>query len=48
MTAALELSYLHDSTSELHDLYDASDGLEHLALHAGAALEGAEPQEIMR
>jgi len=48
MTAALELSYLHDSTASLHDLYDASDGLEHLALHAGAALEGAEPQEILR
>src|SRR3954452_11646182 len=48
MTAALELSYLHDSSTELHDLYDASDGLEHLALHAGAALEGAEPQEILR
>src|SRR4051794_4276321 len=48
MTAALELSYLHDNSSELHDLYDASDGLEHLALHAGAALEGAEPQEILR
>jgi len=48
VTAALELSYLHDDASELHDLYDASDGLEHLALHAGAALEGAEPQEILR
>jgi len=47
MIAALELSYLHDNASELHDLYDASDGLEHLALHAGAALEGAEPQEIL-
>src|SRR5881227_1506176 len=48
MTAALELSYLHDDASELHELYDASDGLEHLARHAGAALEGAEPQEILR
>jgi phosphoadenosine phosphosulfate reductase len=48
MTAALELSYLHHETTELHELYDASDGLEHLALHAGAALEGAEPQEILR
>src|SRR3954453_20314860 len=47
MTAALELSYLHDDASELHELYDASDGLEHLARHAGAALEGAEPQEIL-
>jgi phosphoadenosine phosphosulfate reductase len=47
MTAALELSYLHDSNTELHQLYDASDGLEHLARHAGAALEGAEPQEIL-
>src|SRR3954454_5324111 len=48
MTAALELSYLHDNASELHELYDASDGLEHLARHAGAALEGAEPQEVLR
>jgi len=47
MTAALELSYLHDDATELHELYDASDGLEHLALHAGIALEGAEPQEIL-
>ena len=47
MTAALELSYLHDNATELHELYDASDGLEHLALHAGIALEGAEPQEIL-
>ena len=31
MTAALDLAYLHDDTSELHELYDASDGLEHLA-----------------
>jgi phosphoadenosine phosphosulfate reductase len=48
VTAALELSYLHDDATELHELYDASDGLEHLALHAGAALEGAQPQEILR
>jgi phosphoadenosine phosphosulfate reductase len=48
MTSALELSYLHDDTSALHDLYDASDGLHHLAAHAGAALEGASPQEVLR
>src|SRR5436305_3317101 len=48
MTAALELSYLHDDATALHELYDASDGLHHLAQHAGAALEGAEPQEILR
>jgi len=48
MTAALELSYLHHETTELHELYDDSDGLWHLALHAGAALEGAEPQEILQ
>jgi phosphoadenosine phosphosulfate reductase len=48
MTSALELSYLHDDATALHDLYDASDGLPHLAAHAGAALEGAEPQEILR
>ena len=48
MTAALELSHLHDDATVLHELYDASDGLHHLAQHAGAALEGAEPQEILR
>jgi len=48
MTAALELSYLHHETTELHELYDDSDGLWHLALHAGAALEGAAPQEILQ
>jgi phosphoadenosine phosphosulfate reductase len=42
------LSYLHDDATDLQDLYDASDGLEHLAAHAGAALEGATPQEILR
>jgi phosphoadenosine phosphosulfate reductase len=48
VTAALDLAYLHDDASALHELYDASDGLQHLALHAGAALEGAEPEEILR
>jgi phosphoadenosine phosphosulfate reductase len=48
MTSALELSYLHDDASALHDLYDASDGLPHLAAHAGAALEGATPQDVLR
>jgi phosphoadenosine phosphosulfate reductase len=48
MTSALELSYLHDDATALHDLYDASDGLAHLAAHAGAALEGAPPQEVLR
>jgi phosphoadenosine phosphosulfate reductase len=48
MTSALELSYLHDADSSLHDLYDDSDGLFHLAAHAGAALEGATPQEVLR
>jgi phosphoadenosine phosphosulfate reductase len=42
------LSFLHDDATELQDLYDASDGLEHLAAHAAAALEGATPQEILR
>jgi phosphoadenosine phosphosulfate reductase len=42
------LAYLHDDTSLLHQLYDASDGLPHLAAHAGAALEGASPQDIVR
>jgi phosphoadenosine phosphosulfate reductase len=41
------LSYLHDDTSLLHQLYDASDGLPHLAAHAGAALEGASPRDIL-
>jgi phosphoadenosine phosphosulfate reductase len=48
MTSALELSYLHDDGSSLHDLYDDSDGLFHLAAHAGAALEGATPQDVLR
>jgi phosphoadenosine phosphosulfate reductase len=48
MTSALELSYLHDDATALHDLYDASDGLHHLAAHAGAALEGATPQDVLR
>src|SRR3982751_3116462 len=48
MTAALELSYLHSDATALHDLYDDSDGLQHLAAHAGAALEGASPQEVLR
>jgi phosphoadenosine phosphosulfate reductase len=42
------LAFLHDDASLLHDLYDASDGLPHLAAHAGAALEGATPQDILR
>jgi phosphoadenosine phosphosulfate reductase len=33
---------------ELADLYDASDGLPHLAAHAGAALEGCSPETILR
>jgi phosphoadenosine phosphosulfate reductase len=41
------LSYLHDDASLLHELYDASDGLPHLAAHAGAALEGASPRDIL-
>src|SRR3954468_23034170 len=48
MTSALELSYLHGDTTPLHDLYDDSDGLHHLAAHAGAALEGATPQDVIR
>jgi phosphoadenosine phosphosulfate reductase len=32
----------------LQDLYDASDGQAHLAAHAGAALESATPQEVLR
>src|SRR5579862_5078774 len=42
------LSFLHHDNTSLEDLYDASDGLIHLAQHAGAALEGATPQEIIR
>ena len=42
------LSFLHHDTTSLEDLYDASDGLMHLAHHAGVALEGATPQEIIR
>jgi len=41
-------SFLHAETTVLHELYDASDGLQHLALHAGASLEGATPQEVLR
>lgn len=48
MSTALELSYLHPEDTRLHDLYDDSDGLMHLAQHAGAALEGATPQEVLR
>jgi phosphoadenosine phosphosulfate reductase len=48
MTAELDLAYLHRDQPALHELYDASDGLDHLARHAGAALEGAAPQEILR
>jgi len=48
MTSALELSYLHEDTTPLHELYDDSDGLHHLARHAGAALEGATPQDVLR
>jgi phosphoadenosine phosphosulfate reductase len=47
-TSAASLSFLHDDASLLQNLYDASDGLPHLAAHAGAALEGATPQEILR
>jgi phosphoadenosine phosphosulfate reductase len=42
------LSFLHDDASVLQDLYDASDGVPHLAAHAGAALEGATPQDVLR
>jgi len=42
------LSYLADDRVDLADLYDDSDGLAHLAAHAGAALEGSTPQEILR
>jgi phosphoadenosine phosphosulfate reductase len=42
------LSFLHDDATVLQDLYDASDGQSHLAAHAGAALENATPQEILR
>jgi phosphoadenosine phosphosulfate reductase len=45
---AAPLSYLHHDTTSLEDLYDASDGLLHLAAHAGASLEGATAQEVMR
>ena len=48
MTTASDLAFLHDDATSLHDLYDESDGLQHLALHAGAALEGATPQEVLR
>jgi len=36
------------SHAELADLYDASDGLAHLAGHAGVALEGCSPQTVLR
>jgi phosphoadenosine phosphosulfate reductase len=42
------LSFLHTETTTLHELYDASDGLPHLAAHAGAALEDATPQDVIR
>ncbi|HTW20007.1 MAG TPA: phosphoadenylyl-sulfate reductase [Mycobacteriales bacterium] len=45
---APSLSFLHDEATVLQDLYDGSDGLAHLAAHAGAALEGATPQEVLR
>src|SRR3954465_14637657 len=49
MTAELDLGYLRThSDVRLHELYDDSDGLPHLARHAGAALEGATPQEVLR
>jgi phosphoadenosine phosphosulfate reductase len=47
-SSTASLSFLHDDDSSLQDLYDASDGLVHLAAHAGAAMESATPQEIMR
>jgi phosphoadenosine phosphosulfate reductase len=43
----IPLSFLHDDATVLQDLYDASDGLPHLAAHAAAALEGATPQEVL-
>src|SRR3954453_8952890 len=48
MISALELSSLPEAPTPLHDLYDDSDGLHHLAQHAGAALEGATPQDVLR
>src|SRR6476469_7256284 len=54
MTAELDLGFLRtypgtdDGAPRLHELYDDSDGYEHLARHAGAALEGATPQEVIR
>ena len=47
MTAASDLAFLHVEQTLLLDLYDSSDGLQHLALHAGVALEGATPQEVV-
>jgi phosphoadenosine phosphosulfate reductase len=44
----MPLSFLHDDATALQDLYDASDGLPHLAAHAAAALEGADPHDILR
>ena len=53
MTAELDRGYLRGGPITpgaplMHDLYDDSDGVEHLARHAGAALEGASPQEVLR
>jgi phosphoadenosine phosphosulfate reductase len=45
---APSLSFLHSDATVLQDLYDASDGLPHLAAHAGAALEDATPQDVIR
>jgi phosphoadenosine phosphosulfate reductase len=45
---APSLSFLHSDATVLQDLYDASDGLPHLAAHAGAALEDASPQDVIR
>lgn len=42
------LSFLHDDATVLQDLYDTSDGLPHLAAHAGAALDGATPPDVLR
>jgi phosphoadenosine phosphosulfate reductase len=48
LDTSIPLSFLHDEATVLHDLYDASDGQAHLAAHAGAALESATPQEVLR
>jgi phosphoadenosine phosphosulfate reductase len=47
-TDTVSLSFLHNDNTVLQDLYDASDGMPHLAAHAGAALEGATPQDILQ